>query len=117
MTLGQLEALEERRMVSVRRARFDAALIASVTYNAHRGTDSEALQPWDFLPGFERDPEEEEAEKLRKSMKHAISVAFSEMQFSTPEAVQLEKHRMIARMKAGGVEDPEGLIREVYPEL
>jgi hypothetical protein len=36
---------------------------------------------------------------------------------ATPEQVQAEKARMILRMKAGGVEDPEQLIREVFPDL
>lgn len=117
ITLAQYEALEERRMIAVRHSRFNAALTASVVFNAHRSEDSEPLSPFDFLPGFERDPDEEEAEKLRKSAKHAIAVAFSEMGELSAHNVQVEKARMIHRMKANGVEDPEELIREVFPDL
>jgi hypothetical protein len=117
ITLAQFEALEERRMIAVRHSRFNAALTASVVYNAHRGEDSEALSPFDFLPGFERDAEEEEAEKMRKSAKHAIAVAFSQMDGLSAHQVRVEKARMIHRMKLNGVEDPEELIREVFPDL
>lgn len=104
-------------MVGVRHSRFNAALTASVVFNAHRGPDSEALSPYDFLPGFEKDPEDEEADKARRAVKHAIAVAFAEMDKATPEQVQAEKARMIRRMTASGIEDPEQLIREVYPDL
>ena len=117
LTLCQLEALEERRMIEIRHARFNAALITSTLYNAHRSQDSEALEVWDFIPGFDRDEDEIEADKMRRSIKHAISVAFAEMDTATAEEVQAEKVRMIARMKANGVDDPEQLIREVYPDL
>jgi hypothetical protein len=104
-------------MIEIRHARFNAALITSTLYNAHRSQDSEALEVWDFIPGFDRDEDEIEADKMRRSIKHAISVAFAEMDTATAEEVQAEKVRMIARMKANGVDDPEQLIREVYPDL
>lgn len=117
MTLPELEALEDRRMVAVRHARFNAALSASAVYNAHRGEDTDPLSPFDFLPGFERDPEEVEAEKSRKAVKQAVGVAFAEMKGATAEQVRAEKVRMIERMKANGIEDAEELIREVYPDI
>jgi hypothetical protein len=117
MTLAEFEALEARRMIAVRHARFNAALIASHLYNANRGADTDAVSPFDYLPGYERSEEDIEAEKTRKSVKHAISVAFSERGFATPEAAQAEKARMILRMRATGVEDAEQLFREVFPDL
>ena len=104
-------------MVTLEHARFNAGLVASILYNANRGEDTDALSPFDFLHGHQRDPEEIEAEKTRRSIKHAISVAFAEMGSATPEQVQAEKARMIQRMTASGVEDAEQLIREVYPDL
>jgi hypothetical protein len=117
LTLAQLEALEERRAIEVRQGRFNAALITSTLINSHRAEDSDPISPFDFLAGFERDEEEEERDKLRTSIKRAVALAFAQMRGLGPEAVQAEKAAMIQRMTASGVEDPEGLIREVFPEL
>lgn len=117
LTLAELEALEERRAIEVRHARFNSALIASAIINS-RGTseDGEPVSPFDFLAGFETDPEEAEKAKLRKSVKHAVRLAFTQMR-GTPEEVQAEKAAMITRMTDNGIEDAEELIREVYPDL
>ena len=117
MTLCQLEALEDRRMISIRHERFNAALITSALINANRSAESEAVSPFDFLVGYDTDPEDAEKEKLRRSIKHAIALAFAQKTFATPEDAQAEKARMIERMTNEGIEDPEGLIREVFPEL
>jgi hypothetical protein len=117
LTLAQLEALEERRMIAVRHQRFNAALVASAIINVHRMADAPAISPFDFLAGYERDPEQEEKEKLRASVKRTIAFAFAQMFGKTLEQVQAEKIKMIDRMRDNGIEDPEGLIREVYPEL
>lgn len=116
MTLAQLEALEERRMIAVRHARFNAALITSAIINAHR-TGEDAVSPFDFLAGYERDPEQEEKEKLRRSVKKTIAGALGNMFGASREKVLAERDRMIARMTAAGIEDPEDLFREVYPDL
>ena len=117
LTLAQIEALEDRRSVYVRHARFNAALVASTLVNVNRPPDTEALSPFDFLAGYEKDPEEEERQKLRKSVKHAVAMAFTEMKGLSPEAIQAEKAAMVLRMKDSGVDDPEELIREVFPSL
>lgn len=117
MTLAELEALEERRTIAVRHARFNAALIASATINMHRAPDSEGVSPFDYLSGFETDPEVAEKAKLRKSVKHAIGIAFTAMKAATKEQVQAEKAGMIRRLRDNGIEDPEELIREVFPDL
>jgi hypothetical protein len=116
ITLAQLEALEERRAISIRHERFNAALITSALINANRSADSQSVSPFDFLPGFDR-PEEDEKEKIRRSVKHAIAIAFTQMKGKTREEILEEKTKMVSRMKANGIEDPEGLIREVFPEL
>jgi hypothetical protein len=117
LTLAEFEGLEERRAVDIRHARFNAALVTSVIYNANRATDSRPMSPFDFIAGFEDDPEDREREELRRSVRHAVALAFMEMKGKTKEELQEEKRKMIERMKGNGVEDPEGLIHEVYPEL
>jgi hypothetical protein len=117
LTLAQLEALEERRTIAVRHERFNAALITSTLINAHRSEESDAISPFDFLAGFETDPEEVEKQKARAAIKHAIALAFTQMRGLGPEAAQKEKLAMVERMKANGVEDAEELIREVFPDL
>lgn len=117
LTLAQIEALEERRAITVRHARFNAALISSTLVNLNRPPDSEALSPFDFLAGYERDPEEEERRAARNAVKKAVAIAFTEMRHLPPERIQAEKVAMIARMREDGVDDPEELIREVFPGL
>jgi hypothetical protein len=112
-----LEALEERRAIEVRHARFNAALVTSALCNANRAADSEAVTPFDFLAGFERDPDEMEAEKRRRSTKQAIAAAFVEMAGQPKEKILAERARMVESMTANGVEDADGLIREVFPEM
>jgi hypothetical protein len=111
-----LEALEERRTIAIRHDRFNAALITSALINANRSADSASVSPFDFLPGFDNE-EEDEKQKTRRSVKHAIAIAFTQMKGMSREDVLTEKAAMVERMKANGVEDPEGLIREVFPEL
>jgi hypothetical protein len=116
ITLAQLEALEERRTIAIRHQRFNAALITSALINANRAADSPSVSPFDFLPGFDN-PEDDEKDKTRRSIKHAIAIAFTQMRGKSHEEIQAEKAAMIQRMEANGVEDPEELIREVFPEL
>lgn len=116
MTLPQLEALEERRNISIRHARFNAALTTSALINLHRSQDSEPVSPYDFLPGFERDKEAEEKEKLEKSIVHGIKIAFAEMKNKSRDEILRERDAMVKRMKANGIENPEELIRRAYPE-
>jgi hypothetical protein len=89
----------------------------STLINLKRDPESKPISPFALLAGYEPDPEDEEKDKLRVSIKHAIAVAFTQMRGASPEQIQAEKARMIERMKADGVEDPEGLIREVFPDL
>lgn len=115
--MPEWEALEDRRAVSIRHARFNAALVTATLMNAHRGADSESISPFDFLAGFEVDEAEADGLKLRKSIKHAIALAFTQMKCKTPAEAQAAKATMIQNMKSSGVADPEELIREVFPDL
>jgi hypothetical protein len=115
--LAQWEALEERRTIEVRYRRFDAALVTATLHNINRSEEVDAISPFDFLPGFETDPETAEKEKLRKSVKHAIALVFASMGSRTADEIQAEKAKMITRMRGQGIEDPEELIREVFPTL
>jgi hypothetical protein len=118
LTTAQLEALERRRMVAIRYERFNAALIVSALFNIHRGEDVSALSPFDFLPGFERDPADEEKEKLRQSVKRSIKLAISGLPKNwTREQIDEQKKRMLGRVKQSGqVEDADELFREIFPE-
>lgn len=117
MTLAQFEALEDRRATAIRHARFNAALITSALVNVNLSGEADALSPFDFLPGYELDPEEIEKAKLRKSTKRAIALHFAQMPGASMEEVLEEKARVIQRLTASGIEDAEELIREVYPDL
>ena len=117
LTLPEFEALEERRMVGVRHARFNAGLITATYYNAHRSEDTEPLEVWDFIPGFEREPGEIEREKLQRSIRSGVLVAFTRMGKVTVEQARLEAAAMIERMKANGTEDADALVREVFYEV
>lgn len=116
LTLSELEALEDRRAVEIRHARFNAALITSTIFNANRSADSPALSPFDLIPGFEPDPAEQEREERRRGVKRAIAIAMTRLPEGTPlEAVREMKAKMIARAKASGFDDAEELYREVFP--
>lgn len=117
LTLAQLEALEERRVIEIRHARFNTGLLASIIYNANRSAESEPLEVWDFVPGFARDPEEIEADKLRQSVRNGVLVAFTRMGKRTVSQVRAEAAAMIERMKAAGTEDAEQIVREVFEEV
>lgn len=107
-------------MIEVRYARFNAALVSAVLINGRpRAADDDSLpvSPFDFLPGFQRDPEELEKLRERRAIKKAIAVGFTQMGGLTPEGAQEEKRKMIERLRSNGVEDAEELIREVFPEL
>jgi hypothetical protein len=115
MTLAQLEALEGRRRIELRHSRFNAALVASTIINSRRTEDSDAVSPFDFLPGFETSPEDTEKAKTRRSIKKGIKMSFTGQAW-TPETLQAEKARMVKQMADNGIEDPEGIIREVEEE-
>jgi hypothetical protein len=117
LTLAEFEALEERRSIAIRHARFNAALVVSTLFNVNRGEDTPSMSPFDLIAGFEEDEEERERATLRRSVRQAVALAFMEMKGATPAQLQAEKMAMIARMKASGIEDPEEIIREVYPNL
>jgi hypothetical protein len=116
LTMPQLEALEERRMIGVRYARFNAGLLATILYNARPGVD-EPVEVWDFIPGFSRDSTEVEADKLRRSIKDAVGQAFIRMQNRTVEQVRQEAAAMIQRMTDAGTEDAESIVREVFEDI
>jgi hypothetical protein len=122
LTLAEFEALENRREIRIRHARFNAALTTSVIFNANRPADSRPVSPFDFLAGFEDNEGEKEREEKRRSIKRSVALAFIEMRNLdgsrlNSDQVQDEKRKMIERMKENGVEDPEEIIREVYPDL
>ena len=118
LTLAQLEALEERREIAIRHQRFNAALITSTLYNINRPADSEPMSAFDFLPGFERDPEAERHARGRQQVKQAIAKAFANLPRNWTRAdVLAEKARAVKRMQERGIEDAEQLFREVYPSL
>lgn len=115
-TLAEFEALESRRAVDIRYARFNAALVASTLINANRTEDSEPVHPYDFIPGLE-DEEDKENARLRKSAKKSVIIAFVALRNKNAEEIQTAKSRIIENLQESGIEDPEELIREVFPTL
>lgn len=104
-------------MVAIRHARFNAALVAAMLYNANRGADSEGVEVWDFLPGYERDPEEVERDKKERSIRQGIRAAFANMPSVTVEKARAEAGLMVERLQANGTENAEQIVREVYEEV
>lgn len=116
LTLPEYEALEERRMVSIRHARFNAGLMASVYFNAHRSEDTDPIEVWDFIPGYARTAEDVEDDKRRKAIKQSIKLEMTSMFGSTPERIAAKRKQLISRMREDGVQDPEGIYRECFPD-
>ena len=117
--MAQLEALEDRRAIRIRHERYNAALLAAILINSHRRENSDPLTAFDFLPGFEGDPEEREREKLHDSIKHGMRLTVARWAQSgmTPDQMREERDKMLAKMRENGVEDPEQLFREACPDL
>lgn len=90
--------------------------MATSFLNVHKGEDMEPLSPFDLLPGFEKDPEEEEKLKMRKGIKQtwARSVERLPLDVSQAEADKL-KNRLISAAVAEGF-DGEEMWLEMFPE-
>lgn len=102
MTLAHIEALEERRTISLRYGRFNAALVVSAMCG---------VSPFDLLPGFE--PTGEELQ--RKEIKKGIATAFMRLPIDvTPEEVSALREKIIERLKAQGHEEAEDIMNEVF---
>lgn len=117
LTLAQFEALEDRRMVDTRQARFNAALITTTIYNANRSKDSDPLEVWDFIPGYERDQDEMDREKARQSIQQGIRVALTGMRGKTVEQVREAAKAMISNLQRNGTEDADDIVREAFEEV
>lgn len=104
-------------MVSVRHARFNAGLLVSTYYNAHRSQDADPMEVWDFIPGYERDEEEVERDRKRRSIKSGVEAAFTRMQGKTLVQVRAEATAMIRRLKDGGTEDAELMVKEAFEQV
>ena len=117
LTLAQFEALEERRAAHIRQHRFNAALITSTVYNAHRSTDSQPLEVWDFIAGMEKSEDEREAERVRKEMRRTVGEVLTRVATEPMEKVQEVTRHLIARLEENGIEDPRELIKEVFPSM
>jgi hypothetical protein len=116
ITLAQLEALEERRAIQIRHARYDAALIAAAVLNANMPEGVEPVSPFDFLWGFE-EPEEDRAARqhrkvLIKGIRHTLAAIAS-----SPVEVQTMRTKIIERLRADGHEDAEQIMTEAFPNL
>jgi hypothetical protein len=118
LTFPQFEALEERRAIQIRHARHDAAFIVATLLNVNRvSSDSDWCSPFDFLPGFERDPQEVEAEQRRREVVRSIRQTFINMPDASHERVQEARGKIIARLKERGYEDAEQLMTDAFPNL
>lgn len=114
LTFAQLEAIENRRIVRINHSRYNAGLVAAMIFNANAGADSDKIDAFDFVPGFQRTAEEIEEEKRVTSIKQGVRVAFSRLGYCSPE--KLKKHRagMLKRLQDSGIADAEEFITEVF---
>lgn len=119
LTLEQFEALEERRNVAIRHARFNAALVTTTMFNAHRSADADPLEVWDFIPGYERDQDVIERDKVTRSIRHGVLVAFTNMRGKTVEQVRGIAPTMIRSLTANGTdaEDADAIVRDAFEEV
>jgi hypothetical protein len=117
LTLSQYDELEDRRAIGIRYGRFNAGLVASFIFNASgAASEGEAIEPWDFLPGYE-DEEGKEKERERRRMRLDVKKAIMRVATRSPEEVRKVTDTIVQRLRDNGVEDPEDLIREVFPEM
>jgi len=64
------------------------------------------------------EPEDAKADELRRSVKHAVAIAITQLPKTlTLAEVRAEKAKMIANMRNSGVEDGEDIFRELFPNL
>jgi hypothetical protein len=117
LTLAQLEALEERRAIQIRHARYDAAFIVSTLFNVNKSSDVEPVSPLDFLPGFEEDPEERETRQRRKEVIKSIRSTFAGMPGAKAEDVKAMRDKIVRRLLANGHADAAEIMTEAYPNL
>ena len=118
VTLAQLEALEERRAIKIRHARHDAAFVVSAILNTNLPSGTEPFTPFDFLPGFEQDPEVVETRKRRKKVIASIRSTFAKLPpGTTPAKVQELRASIVARLEAQGYKDAAEMMTEAYPNL
>ena len=103
-------------MVAVRYGRFNAAMIAAMLYNARPGIE-DTVDVWDFIPGYAKDPQDVEREKMTRSVRQSVRVAFSRMRSMTVEQVRKEAAAMIARMQNAETADAEQIVRAVFQEV
>lgn len=82
----------------------------------NRAPDADWLSPFDFLPGFEDDPEEKAAAARHKEILRGIRVTLAMLpDGTTPEEVTALKAKMVTRLQAQGYEDAEQIVKEAYP--
>jgi hypothetical protein len=101
LTLAHIEALEERRAIEIRYARYDALTVACAMVGGN---------PLDYLPGYEQTPEELE----RRDIKMGIIAALMRLPVNTTqEEVDVLRKRIVERLKANGRTDAEEIMNEV----
>lgn len=117
LTLSEFEALEHRREMDIRHERFNAGLVAAILINSRPKATKKAVTPFDFIPGFERNPLEVWREEQRDEAKQLVAEVFCRMPEATRDEVLRKRDELVEHFRKRGLEDPEGLIREVFPNL
>jgi hypothetical protein len=102
-------------MVAVRYARFNAGLVASTDHNWHVAPE-DTVSPFDYIPGF-FDPTAKEKAKHRRSLQTDVKRALMRVSDDSPERVRAVTKGLINMLRENGVDDPEALIQEVFPEM
>lgn len=114
LSLAEFEAFEDRRAIEIRHARHDAAFVVASMFNLQ---GAKGVTAYDFLPGFQREPEEVEAEQQRRDVVREIRRTFVRHSNATADQVRIIRGQIVSDLKRRGFEDAEVLIAEAYPSL
>lgn len=113
----EFEALETRRSVEIAHQRYNAGLVAAILVNSQIKSKGEPISPFDFIPGFDKSPLEKANEERRNGAKQIVQTVLGRMHDATPEDVAKKRVELVEHFRKRGLEDPEGIIHEVFPGL
>lgn len=114
LTPAMLQALCRQRNIRIKYERYAHALTTSAVYNVNRGKDDPVIRPFDFVMT------EEQADKrdTRLNALRFITDAVKVIPPTSPRWKFLEARRnVIAKLKAGGIENAEQMFDEKWPSL
>lgn len=114
LTPHMLQALSRQRNIRIKYDRYAHAMTTSAVYNVNRGKDDPVIRPFDFVMT------EEQADKrdTRLNALRFINDAVKAVPPTSPRSKFLEVRRnVIAKLKAGGIENAEQMFDEKWQSL